>query len=114
MKMQNRSWRKPREAAWARSGEPALFGNTLVAHVVMGMRRRALDLLRIAVEIVADGEANHAAVVDDHPLGVRIHLLALGFVELGPGGDDDLVEVGALPGGVVPVRRRQEGLRQLV
>ena len=97
-----------------RSGEPTLLGDALVAHVVVRMRRRALHLLGIAVEIVADGEADHAAVLPDHLLGVGVILAALLVVELGAGGEDQLVELRLAPVRVVPVGVGEEGLRELV
>ena len=49
------------------------------------MRRRALQFLGIAVEVVAHRKADHAARIGDLVLRVGVHLLPLALIELDKG-----------------------------
>lgn len=71
-----------------------LFSHPVVIHVIAGMRRDALHLRRVAVEVVGDRKADHAAIFGNHFLALAIDFLALVVVELDAGFCHERVEFG--------------------
>ncbi|MCY1293653.1 hypothetical protein D9M70_429200 [compost metagenome] len=69
----------------------------------------ALHLLAGGIHEVVEHRQDQAAFVTHHHRHGPVHLLTLRFVQLGAGLEQDLVEIGALEAGIVPVGVREIG-----